>query len=149
VSEVARTEGEGQLLPEAEVLTVASDGVAHEEASVYVSVTKTKGPLDQPLQIATIAGEVMLTWLREIDGFEGLLMLTNETAATTLTLTFWKDRDVAERHRVARMEFRDRITSAVDVNVEETLDYEVSFVDLGPRLAELHVQAGSAALSVG
>ena len=116
---------------------------------MYVSVTKTKGPPDQPLQIATIAGEVMLPWLREIDGFDGLLMLSNEAAATTLTLTFWEDRAVAERHRVARLEFRDRITAAVNVNVEETLDYEVSFVDLGPRLAELHVQAGPAVPSAG
>jgi hypothetical protein len=44
---------------------------------------------------------------------------------------------VAERHRTARMEFRDRVTSAVNVTVEETLDYDVSFVHLGPRLAAL------------
>lgn len=104
---------------------------------MYVSVTRTKGSPDQPLQIATIAGEEMLPWLRDIDGFDGLLMLTNEAAATTLTISFWEDRDLAERHRVARMEFRDRVTAAVDVNVEETVDYEVSFVHLGPRLAAL------------
>jgi hypothetical protein len=63
-------------------------------------------------------------------------MITNEAGAT-LTLTFWRDRDVAERHRTARMEFRDRVTSAVNVTVEETLDYDVSFVHLGPRLAAL------------
>jgi hypothetical protein len=31
----------------------------------------------------------------------------------------------------------DRVTAAVSVNVEDTVDYEVSFVHLGPRLAEL------------
>jgi hypothetical protein len=116
---------------------------------MYVSVTRTTGRADQSLQIATMAGEVMLPWLREIDGFDGLLMLTDDAAATTLTLTFWEGRDVTERHRVARMEFRDRITAAVNVNVEETLDYDVSFVDLGPRLAELHLQAPSVAVSAG
>jgi hypothetical protein len=105
---------------------------------VYVTVTKTKGSPDPPLELATMAGEEMLRWLREIDGFDGLLMLTNEAAATTLTISFWEDRDVAERHRTARMEFRDRVTAAVNVNVEETVDYQVSFVHLGPRLAELH-----------
>jgi hypothetical protein len=35
------------------------------------------------------------------------------------------------------MAFRDRVTAAVDVSVEETVDYEVSFVHLGPRLIEL------------
>lgn len=105
---------------------------------MYVSVTRTKGPPDQPIEIATIAGEEMLPWLREIDGFDGLLMLTNEEEGTTLVLSFWADREVAERHRTARMEFRDRVTAAVDVQVEETVGYEVSFAHLGARLAALH-----------
>jgi heme-degrading monooxygenase HmoA len=104
---------------------------------VYVAGTRTKGPAGQPLEVATIAGEEMLPWLREIDGFEGLLMLSNEPEATTLVLTFWKDREVAERHRAARTRFRDRVTAAVQVTVEETADYEVSFAELGPRLAAL------------
>lgn len=104
---------------------------------MYVAVTRTKGSPGQPLEVATIAGEEMLPWLRQIDGFDGLLMLSNEDEATTLVLTFWKDREAAERHRVARMRFRDRVTAAVDVTVEETADYEVSFADLGPLLARL------------
>lgn len=104
---------------------------------MHVSVTKTKGSGDQPLEIATIAGEEMLPWLSQIDGFEGLLMLTNLEAATTLVLTFWRDREVAERHRAAREELRSRVTAVVEVTVEEALDYEISFAHLGPRFSEL------------
>lgn len=111
---------------------------------MYVSVTKTKGPPDEPLKIATIAGEEMLPWLQQIDGFDGLLMLTNEAAATTLTITFWEDRAVAERHRAARTEFRNRVTAVVNADVEESVDYEVSFLDPGLRLAELHARATAA-----
>ena len=104
---------------------------------MYVSVTKTKGSPDQPVEIATIAGEEMVPWLREIEGFDGLLMLSDEETATTLVITFWESRAVAERHRAVRMEFRDRITAAVDVTVEETSGYEISFAQLGSRLLEL------------
>jgi hypothetical protein len=104
---------------------------------VYVSVTRTKGASERQSELATMAGEAMLRWLRDIDGFDGLLMITNEGAGTTLTLTFWKDKDVAERHRAARMRFRDSITAAVNVKVEETVGYDVSFVHLGQRLAAL------------
>jgi hypothetical protein len=104
---------------------------------VYVSVTRTKASPDQPVEIATIAGEEMLPWLRQLDGFDGLLMLTNEDALTTLAITFWRDRDVAERHRAARTAFRDRVTAAVNVTVEEAVDYEVTFVHLGPQLVEM------------
>lgn len=104
---------------------------------MYVSVTRTKGPLGQPLEVATIAGEEMLPWLSEIDGFEGLLMLSNEAEATTLALTFWRDRDVAERHRAARARLREGVTAAVQVTVEETVGYEVTFAHVGPQLATL------------
>jgi hypothetical protein len=43
---------------------------------------------------------------------------------------------VAEEHRAARLEFRDRVTSAVNVQVEETLDYEVTFAHLESPIAE-------------
>jgi heme-degrading monooxygenase HmoA len=104
---------------------------------VHVTVTRTKGPPGQPLDVATIAGEEMLPWLREIDGFDGLLMLSNEAEATTLVLTFWQDREVAERHRAARARFREGVTTAVQVTVEELKEYEVAFADLGPRLTAL------------
>ncbi|MBA2295318.1 MAG: hypothetical protein H0W16_09310 [Actinobacteria bacterium] len=104
---------------------------------MYVSVTRTKDPLDQSIELATIAGEEMVPWLRQIDGFEGLLMLSNETEGATLVLSFWESREVAEAHRVARMQFRDRITSALSVEVVETTGFEVSFAQLGPRIAAL------------
>jgi hypothetical protein len=50
---------------------------------MHVSVTRTHDPLDQPIELATIAGEEMLPWLREIDGFEGLLMLSDASTGTT------------------------------------------------------------------
>jgi hypothetical protein len=89
---------------------------------------------DQPIENATVVGEEMLRWLRESEGFEGLLMLSKE--GTTLALTFWESSEVAERHRAARMQFRDRMTSAAGVQVEETVDYEVAFAHLTPRLTD-------------
>ena len=100
---------------------------------MYVSLTRVKTS-DQPIENATIVAEEMLRWFREMEGFEGLLMLSRE--GTTLGLTFWESRDVAERHRVARMQFRDRMTSAAGVQVEETVDYEVAFAHLGRRVAD-------------
>ena len=104
---------------------------------MYVSVTRTKGSPDQSPDLATIAGEEMLPWLSQIDGFDGLLMLSDETNAVTLAISFWRDREVAERHMAARREFRARVTAAVNVIVESTEDFELSFAHVGPALAEL------------
>jgi heme-degrading monooxygenase HmoA len=98
---------------------------------VYVSLTTTRGSPDEPMEVATIAGEEMLPWLREIEGFEGLVMLSNEASGTTLVLVFWESEAVAERHRTSRLAFRDRVTAAANVEVEDTVGYEVAFAHLG------------------
>jgi heme-degrading monooxygenase HmoA len=103
---------------------------------VHVSVTRTKDSRAQPIEVATFAGEAMLPWLQQIPGFEGLLMLSNEADGTTLVLSFWESREMAEEHRAARMRFRDRVTATVDVQVEETVGYEVTFAHLESPLSE-------------
>jgi hypothetical protein len=69
-------------------------------------------------------------WLRETDGFEGFLLLAGEGKA--IGLSFWASREVAERHRFARTQFRERILSIAGVRIEEVVDYEVVFARLGP-----------------
>ena len=101
---------------------------------MYVSFTRVN-TADEPIENATIVGEEMVRWLREIDGFEGFLMLSRE--GTTVGLTFWESREVAEQHRVARMRFLDRVTSVARVEVEEMLDFQLTLSHLGPRLTEL------------
>jgi len=96
---------------------------------VHVSLTRVETS-DQPIENATIVAEEMFRWLRDIEGFEGLLMLSKP--GTTLGLTFWESRAVAERHRVARTQFLDRMTTVADVRVEEMVDYEITFAQLGP-----------------
>jgi heme-degrading monooxygenase HmoA len=103
---------------------------------VHVAVTRTKDVKAQPIEVATFAGEAMLPWLQQIEGFQGLLMLSNEADGTTLVLSFWESQEVAEKHREARAAFRDRITSTVDVQVEETVGYEVTFAYLESPMIE-------------
>jgi hypothetical protein len=99
---------------------------------VYVSLTRAK-VTDQPIENAVIVAEEMVRWLRDIEGFHGFMMLTSDGAA--VGLSFWESREVAERHRVARMEFIDRMTSIAGVEVEGIEEFEVAFAELGPRLA--------------
>jgi hypothetical protein len=100
---------------------------------VHASLTRvTTG--DQPIENATVVAEEMLRWFRETEGFEGLLFLSRE--GTTLGLTFWESPEVAERHRASRMQFRDRMTSAANVQVDETVDYTVTFAHLAPSVTD-------------
>ena len=94
-------------------------------------MTTTKGTAADMTALAAMAGETMVEWLRDIEGFQGLLMLSNDETGTTHVISFWESREIAERSRVARLKLRDRITSTVSVEVQETEAYHVSFADLG------------------
>ena len=100
---------------------------------MYVALTSANTG-DQPSENATIVAEEMYRWLRETEGFEGLLFLSRE--GTTLGLTFWESREIAERHQASRMQFRDRMLSTAGVEIGETVDYEVTFARLGPWARE-------------
>jgi heme-degrading monooxygenase HmoA len=94
---------------------------------VYASLTVTTGSNENMAELAVLAGEAMVTWLREIEGFEGLLMLSNSDTGTTHVISLWESREVAERHRESRMRLRDSVTATVDVHVEETVNFDVLF----------------------
>lgn len=100
---------------------------------MYVGLTTVRTS-DQPIENATIVAEEMVRWFRDIDGFEGFLMISQP--GRTIGLSFWQTREIAERHRAARLRFIERMSSVADVEIVERADFVVTFADLGPRLAE-------------
>lgn len=99
---------------------------------MYVHVTRVRNT-DPAIENAAIVAEEMVRWLRDIEGFDGFLMLSGE--GTTVGLSFWESREVAARHRVARMQFIERMTSIAGVEIEKMEEFEVAFAELAPRLA--------------
>lgn len=96
---------------------------------MHVTLTRVSTG-DQPIETATIVAEEMHRWLRDLEGFKGFLMLSQE--GTTLGLSFWESTEAAERHSTPRAQFRERMSSVVDVQIEEVVDYQVTFAHLGP-----------------
>ena len=43
---------------------------------------------------------------------------------------------MADLHREARMQFIERMTSIAGVQVEEIVEYDVAFADLGPLMSD-------------
>jgi hypothetical protein len=80
-----------------------------------------------------MVGEEMYRWLRDVDGFEGLLVLDDRDVGKTYVLALWENRDVAERNRVARANLRDRVAATVGVEILDTEGFEVAF-GVVPRL---------------
>jgi hypothetical protein len=101
---------------------------------MHVSLTRVS-TADKPIELATIVAEEMHGWLREIEGFEGFMMMSRP--GTTIGLAFWASREVAEAHRVARLGFIERMTATVGVTIEEITDFDVAFAELGAAFDRL------------
>lgn len=98
-----------------------------QDDAVHVTIVRVATG-DQDISTATVVGEEMLRWLRDLDGFVGSMMLSREGA--TLSLTFWESAEVAERQRAVREEFRDRITAVAGVVIQEVEELELTFAHL-------------------
>jgi len=98
---------------------------------VFVHATRVRTS-DRSIGDAATLAEEMIDWLEQIEGFEGMLMLTGEDSV--VGLTFWRSREIAERHKAARIEFIERMTSVVNVEIEEMVGYELTYARLGSGL---------------
>jgi hypothetical protein len=98
---------------------------------VHVTIVRANSG-DQPISTASIVGEEMLRWLRDLDGFVGLLMLSRH--GTTLAVTVWESAEVAELHQSVRAEFRERISAVANVQVEGVEEFEVTFAHVAAMM---------------
>jgi len=98
---------------------------------VHVTVT-TADITGEPIENVAVVGEELDRWLRDVEGFEGFVVLAREGRA--LGLAFWESKEVAERHEVARAELRERLLRIANVRVEDVVDYDVVYTRLGPNL---------------
>jgi hypothetical protein len=91
---------------------------------VYVSITTTDTG-EAPKDEGPIVGEEMDGWLRELDGYRGLVLLSG--SGVTLGLAFWDSREAAERHAAVRAEFRERMLTIAGARIERVDGYDVAF----------------------
>jgi hypothetical protein len=98
-----------------------------EENRVHVTLTRVATG-DQPVANATIVGEEMHRWLRDMEGFEGMLLLSRK--GETLGFAFWASREAAERNSTLRTQFVERMASVAGVEILERVDYELTFAEL-------------------
>ena len=75
-------------------------------------------------------GRVALHGHGEVDGFRGLLMMTDEATGTVQVIALWDDAETAQRHRAARARLRERVSATVDVELQETVGWDVPYTYL-------------------
>jgi hypothetical protein len=99
--------------------------------AVFVTLTRAKTS-EHPIEDATIVAEEMERWLCDLEGFEGFVVLSRK--GTSIGLTFWESHEVAERYGALRSQFRERILTIAGVEIEEVVDYQLTYAKLSDRV---------------
>ena len=98
---------------------------------MYVSITSVRGGGRDVSDVARMAAESMITWLREFDGYKGLLVMGDPESGAARIMTFWESREAADRSARSRTQVRESMVEAAGVELASVELYEVVLDDRG------------------
>ena len=96
---------------------------------MYVSMSKFRGEIDDLPGTARMASEAMLSWLRQIDGYRGLLALVDQASATAYFVTFWENAESVQKSRASRSNLRNQLAATAGAEVVGTEEFTVAYAD--------------------
>ena len=92
---------------------------------MHVSMSRFKGEIEDLPGTARMASEAMLDWLRQIDGYKGLLALVDEPSGTACFVTFWENEDAVVKTRASRSSLRDQMAATAGAEVVASDEFTV------------------------
>ena len=81
-------------------------------------------------EVGRITGEAMRPWLVGLEGFRGLMILTDEPSGVGRVLTFWDSQDAVVKTRATRRTMREKLASTVGVEVTAYEEFAVAILEL-------------------
>jgi hypothetical protein len=97
---------------------------------VIASVATLNGRVPGMADVARMAGETIEGWLRDFDGYRGVVVLTDEEGEQALMITLWETAEAEARARQSRGAMRDQVAATAGMTVEGMRLYEVPVADL-------------------
>ena len=91
--------------------------------------TTVQGGGPQVVETARMAGESMLTWLREFDGYQGLVILADPETGMARFMTKWDSKEAVQRSEQGRRQVRESMIAAAGAQLEQVELFEVVFDD--------------------
>jgi hypothetical protein len=96
---------------------------------MVADMTTVKGDVPDFAFGATSAGDALLPWIREFEGYEGMIVMIDEETRTARFITFWEDEDALKRSAKGRKEVREQLAKTAGVEIESSQPYRVQLLD--------------------
>jgi heme-degrading monooxygenase HmoA len=90
------------------------------------TVRTDRGSLDEE---AKMAAEALLPWVRQFDGYRGIVVLSDRENGTAHFVTFWEDEEALRRSAHGRQQVREQMAKTAGVDITSVQAYSVLLVD--------------------
>ena len=96
----------------------------------WVRVSTTQGTKDasdeQVEEVTRVLSEKIIPMAKQIEGFEGVIAVTNRESGKSLTLTFWESEAALKASQEAANQIRKDAAAATDAEIVDVERYEVT-----------------------
>ena len=96
-------------------------------------MSTVRGSVPAMAEIGRMTGEAMEGWLRDYEGYRGLIVLTNEDGGQAHVITLWDTREAERASRSTRAEMRDKLAATVGMEVVGMEPYDLPVCEIIPE----------------
>ena len=96
---------------------------------MYASVTSVRTAEADLDLTATLAAESLVDWLRQFEGYRGMLVFSSEDDGCAQFITFWDSAEALRRTEQSRSELRMQLIETGGAELEGVQAYAVVHVD--------------------
>jgi hypothetical protein len=90
------------------------------------SIRSERSDLDEDAQAAV---EALLPWIRQFDGYRGMIVLTDGANGRAHFVTFWEDEESLKRSAQGRQQVREQMAKTAGAEIESSQAYVVRLLD--------------------
>jgi hypothetical protein len=100
-----------------------------EDTTLYASMATVNGPPEDFDKVAAMAGESLLPWIRQFEGYKGFIVLADRETSTAHFMTLWNSREALERSAHSRKQVREQLAKTAGAEIASAGAYTVILAD--------------------
>jgi hypothetical protein len=100
-----------------------------EDAPLFASMATVNGPQEDFDSIVAMAGESLLPWIRQFEGYKAFIVLADQENGTAHFMTLWESREALERSAHSRKQVRDQLAQTAGAEIAAAGAYTVVLTD--------------------
>jgi hypothetical protein len=100
-----------------------------EENKLYASMVTVIGAQEEFDNIAAMAGESLLPWIRQFEGYKGFMVFADGETGIAHFMTLWETREALEKSAHSRKQVREQLAKTASAEIVSAGSFSVIVAD--------------------